>query len=395
MQKIKVVGGRAYKLRGENMRLKQLQEKRNAIVEEMNGMFTEERAFDKTTFTTKENEIAEIDAEIRALEKVAELNKFENKKEDRTGEVKMELRKDIVEGREIKLEERANEHTVSKDGNAVVNKTYADSIFEELENISELYSKVRKVSVKGDHVIPVAKGNLGEFVLTDELGDYVAKKQNFETVDLHAEKLTNLVVASNEVLEDNDYNLEAFLKKELTNSLARSLDKIIVKGNAKVDGLEGITEAEGGHKVAQKANGTITADEIIDIFYALPLAYRKDACWILNDQTCKALSKLKDTQDRPLLVNSYADAPFGETYRLLGKPVIVNDHVAGLDGEAGSKAIMFANLDKAVVVGLRKNLTIQKDTSVGFLNDSTAIKANARLDIKRLLGEAVAYLETV
>ncbi|MBW4863754.1 MAG: phage major capsid protein [Paeniclostridium sp.] len=376
------------------MRIKALQEKRNLIVEEMTNMTTEERAFDAIKFKEKEQEIEKIDDEIRALETVAKLNKVETKIEERKGVDKVELRSEIKNGNEIKLEERANEYTKGTDGK-VVKTTYADSILKGLEHVSPLYSKVRKITVKGDHVIPVAKGNLGEFVSTEELGEYVAKKQNFESVDLHAEKITNLVIASNEILEDNDYDLEGFLKQELTDSLARSLDKLIVKGNSKVKGLDGVTEDEGAHKVSQSANGVISADDILEIYHALPLAYRKDACWILNDQTCKALSKLKDSQDRPLLVNSYADVPFGETYRLLGKPVIVNEHMDGLDSGTSKKAILFANLDKAIVVGLRKNLTIQKDTSVGFLNDSTAIKADARLDIKRLLGEAVSYLECV
>lgn len=374
------------------MRIKQLQEKRNLIVEEMTNMTAEERAFDAIKFKDKEQEIEKIDEEIRALETVAKLNKVETKIEERKVTNKMELRSEIKNGNEIKLEERAKEYTKGTDGK-VVKTTYADSILKGLEHVSSLYSKVRKVTVKGDHVIPVAKGNLGEFVSTEELGEYIAKKQNFDSVDLHAEKITNLVVASNEILEDNDYDLEGFLKQELTDSLARSLDKLIVKGNSKLKGLDGVTEDEGANKVVQSATGVISADDILEIYHALPLAYRKDACWILNDQTCKALSKLKDSQDRPLLVNSYADVPFGETYRLLGKPVIVNEYVDGLDAGVGKKAILFANLDKAIVVGLRKNLTIQKDTSVGFLNDSTAIKASARLDIKRLLGEAVSYLE--
>lgn len=376
------------------MRIKQLQEKRNLIVEEMDKMTTEERAFDSVRFNEKHQEIEKIDEEIRALETVARLNKVETKIEERKGsDENMELRNEIKNGIEIKFGEmRANEYTNSGD-TAIGKKTYADSIFEGLERVSQLYNKVRKESIKGDKVLPVAKGDLGEFVLTDELGEYIANKQNFKTVDLHAEKLTNLVILSDEILEDNEYNLETFLKNKLTNSLAKSLDKVIIKGNAKMHGLAGITEEEGGHKVVQNANGVITSEEIIDLFYSLPLAYRNDAVWILSDQTCKALSKLKDSQDRPLLVNSYNEEGFGEGYKLMGREVIVNDNMSELDGSTGEKSMMIVNLDKAIVVGLRKNLTIQKDTSVGFLNDSTAIKATARLDIKRLLGEAVAYLE--
>lgn len=377
------------------MKIKELQEKRSQVIADMKAMteMTEERAFDATTFDAKEEEIKAIDAEIRALETVEKLTKQEIKQtEERKGEDDMELRKEILEGKEIKLEERTIANaTTTETAKDLIQTDYASEVFKKMEYISPLFAQVRKIITNSPHAIPVQKGKLGKFVKTAELGEYVANKANFETVMLGAEKYTNLVVLSEEVINDNDYNLEKEMQDQLVEAFALTMDELIVKGDGTVEGLEGFTE----NKVTQSASGVITADEIIDLFFKLPIQYRKNACWVINDDTAKALTKLRDAQDRPMLVESYNEDVFGSTYKLLGRPVIVNNNVDGLDAGSSKKAIFIVNLDQAMVVGLRKNLTIQKSNEALFLQDGVAIKANTRLDAKMLNEDACAFLETV
>lgn len=377
------------------MKIKELQEKRSQVIADMKAMteITEERAFDATTFAAKEEEIKAIDAEIRALETVEKLTKQEIKQtEERKGEDDMELRKEILEGKEIKLEERTIANaTTTETAKDLIQTDYASEVFKKMEYISPLFAQVRKIITNSPHAIPVQKGKLGKFVKTAELGEYVANKANFETVMLGAEKYTNLVVLSEEVINDNDYNLEKEMQDQLVEAFALTMDELIVKGDGTVEGLEGFTE----NKVTQSASGVITADEIIDLFFKLPIQYRKKACWVINDDTAKALTKLRDAQDRPMLVESYNEDVFGSTYKLLGRPVIVNNNVDGLDAGSSKKAIFIVNLDQAMVVGLRKNLTIQKSNEALFLQDGVAIKANTRLDAKMLNEDACAFLETV
>ena len=194
------------------MKIKELQEKRSQVIADMKAMTetTEERAFDATTFAAKEEEIKAIDAEIRALETVEKLTKQEIKQtEERKGENDMELRKEILEGKEIKLEERTIANaTTTETAKGLIQTDYASEVFKKMEHISPLFAQVRKIVTNSPHVIPVQKGKLGKFVKTAELGEYVANKANFETVMLGAEKYTNLVVLSEEVINDNDYNLE-------------------------------------------------------------------------------------------------------------------------------------------------------------------------------------------
>ena len=70
-----------------------------------------------------------------------------------------------------------------------------------------------------------------------------------------------------------------------------------------------------------------------------------------------------------------------------GRPVIINEHIASLDET--EIAIYFGDLKRALIVGERKALSLQKSTEYGFINDEIAIKANMRLDIKKALGEAM------
>ena len=377
------------------MKIKELQEKRSQVIADMKEMteMTEERAFDATTFDAKEEEIKAIDAEIRALETVEKLTKQEIKQtEERKGEDDMELRKEILEGKEIKLEERTVANaTTTETAKDLIQTDYASEVFKKMEYISPLFAQVRKIITNSPHAIPVQKGKLGKFVKTAELGEYVANKANFETVMLGAEKYTNLVVLSEEVINDNDYNLEKEMQDQLVEAFALTMDELIVKGDGTVEGLEGFKTK----KVVQSASGVITADEIVDLFFKLPIQYRKKACWVINDDTAKALTKLRDAQDRPMLIESYNEDVFGSTYKLLGRPVIVNNNVDGLDAGSSKKAIFIVNLDQAMVVGLRKNLTIQKSNEALFLQDGVAIKANTRLDAKMLNEDACAFLETV
>ena len=63
-------------------------------------------------------------------------------------------------------------------------------------------------------------------------------------------------------------------------------------------------------------------------------------------------------------------------------------------GATGNKVIFFGDLQRALVVGPRKSMTIKKSEEAGFLNDTVVLKANTRLDIKKAMCEAMAYYES-
>ena len=79
---------------------------------------------------------------------------------------------------------------------------------------------------------------------------------------------------------------------------------------------------------------------------------------------------------------------------LLGRPVVISDHVAGITGgKSGDKVAYFGDLSKAFISGIRKSFTIKASTEYAFVKDGIAVKGNMRLDIKKGLTEAMVYLK--
>ena len=270
----------------------------------------------------------------------------------------------------------------------IAKTTFADYILDKLAYVSPLYGAVRHERFgNSKHQIPVQANKLGKFVPMQELAEYSKQVANFKAIKLEAHKFGTLISFSQEALDDTGYNLESELLRQLSESYSMTLDELIVKGNDEynVQGLESFSVEDGAKEV--KLKGEMTADVLTELYFTLPIRYRSAATWVISDQTAKTLTDMKFTDGRPVLVNSYNGSPVGMQTTILGRPVIINEHIANLD-ESGT-AIYFGDLKRALIVGERKALSLQKSTEYGFINDEIAIKANMRLDIKKALGEAM------
>ena len=102
----------------------------------------------------------------------------------------------------------------------------------------------------------------------------------------------------------------------------------------------GILAATGGAETGITAASAtaITADELIDLFYSLKAPYRRNAVWVLNDSTIKAIRKLKDNQGQYLWQPSLTA---GAPDLLLGKPVRTSAYMPAIAADA--KTIAFGD----------------------------------------------------
>ena len=78
---------------------------------------------------------------------------------------------------------------------------------------------------------------------------------------------------------------------------------------------------------------------MINLVYSLKRPYRKNAVFILNDQTIAALRKLKDGNGAYMW---QAALVAGEPDKLLGYPVYTSAYMPTI--EAGAKTIIFGDL---------------------------------------------------
>lgn len=391
--------------------MKLLLEKRSKIITQIEEIMEkaekECRAFSSEELT-KVNEykeqITQIDETIKTKEEARDLMTTIKKSASSTP-TNNEVRSISDEIRSLKADQelelgtrelRDATHTFSDaaigSGNAptqnIAKTTFADYILDKLVYVSPLYGAVRHERFgNSKHQIPVQANKLGKFVPMQELAEYSKQVANFKAIKLEAHKFGTLISFSQEALDDTGYNLESELLRQLAEAYSMTLDELIVKGNDEYDvqGLESFSSSDGCKQV--NISTQLTPETLTELYFALPIRYRNTATWVISDQTVKVLTDMKFTDGKPVLVNSYNGSPVGMQTTILGRPVIINEHIANLDGTG--TAIYLGDLKRALIVGERKALSLQKSTEYGFINDEIAIKANMRLDIKKALGEAM------
>ena len=115
--------------------------------------------------------------------------------------------------------------------------------------------------------------------------------------------------------------------------------------------------------------------------------YRKNAVWVVNDSTIKAIRKLKDGNGQYIWQPALKDGDFDT---LLGRPVLTSAYMPEIATKA--KPVMFGDLsfywvgDRQGVTFKRLNERYADMGQVGFLTSK-------RLDGKLTLPEAIKVLQ--
>lgn len=239
----------------------------------------------------------------------------------------------------------------------------------------------------GVHKIPIVrtKGNANWI---DEGGVYGDSDDVFGQEQIDAHKIGTIIKVSDELLNDSAFDLEKYFQDEFARRIGAKEEEafIVGDGNKKPTGILNKT---GGAEIGVTATSdkAITADEIIDLYYNLKAPYRKNAVWILNDSTVRAIRKLKDTTGQYLWQPALHE---GEHETLMGKKIMTSPYVPELG--AGKKVIMFGDFsfywigDRQGITFKRLNERYADMGQVGFL-------ASKRVDGKLILPEAVKVLQ--
>ena len=410
--------------------MKALKEKKNSLLEEMEGLLNKAKT-EVRAFTDEENtKIEEIKKEIRGLEKliadeeemrsfdIVKATKIEGEKnmvneELRTLEVQeMEIRKAIEREKELDItnfEVRGmgvgqNQGNVHANTNNIAKTTFANAILKKATETSDLYRYVRKENFGSAlHQIPVQKTKITKFANVKELADYAEKNIDFEPIQLAAHKFGNITVISEECLADTGYNIMSELLEQYGEGAGLTIDELLVKGdpattvqglNSFVNSGTGAMESGAIKQSVQQGNlADVGLDEILAMYNGLPNKYRKNGTWVIGTELAARLAVATDANGRPLLSTSFNETPFGSHATLLGRPVVISDHITNITGAPEHTPLaFFGDLSKALILGLRQNFTIKASSEYKFVQDGIAVKGTMRLDAKRALGEALTAL---
>ncbi|HQJ23326.1 MAG TPA: phage major capsid protein [Rectinema sp.] len=188
-------------------------------------------------------------------------------------------------------------------------------------------------------------------------------------IEIIPRELYALPSASQEALDDLDFDVAAWLAEEAGITFASLEDAGFISGdgNGKPKGFLAETMVANSswtwEKIGYILSGAAGAfptthpgDVLIDLIYALKAGYRNGAAWLMNDLTQSVVRKFKDGQGNYLWQPSFQ---LGKPDTLCGYPVMISDSMPDIAADA--YAIAFGNFKLGYQIVDRKGVRVLAD----------------------------------
>ena len=368
-------------------------------------------AEDTTTYEKMEQEIVDLGHEIERQERLDAMEremalpvntpitgKPQNPNaEDKTGRASDEYKKNFWNAMRMKNPDRtivnALQIGTDSEGGYLVPDEFERTLVSGLSenNIFRTLAHVIQTT-SGDRKIPVVASH-GSASWVDEEGAYKESDEAFSQITIGAYKLGTTIKISEELINDSVFDLENYISKEFARRIGNREEDAFFNGDGSGKPTGILADKVGGKDVGAQVGVTaasataITADEIIDLYYSLNAPYRKNAVWVLNDSTVKAIRKLKDANGNYLWQSSLvADAP--DT--LLGRPVYTSAYMPAI--ETGKKVIAFGDFSYYWIAD-RQGRSFKRLNELYAATGQVGYIASQRVDGKLILPEAIKVLQ--
>ena len=361
-------------------------------------------AEDTATYDKMEGDVVALGKEIERLEKQSSLDMELSRPTSepltgkpvtgtqdkaKTGRASAEYKQSMIDALRSNFRRVSDvlQEGVDADGGYLVPEEYDTRLIEGLkeENIFRGISTIIKTG--GERKINIAASTPAAAWI-EEGGALTFGDATFDQINLDAHKLHVAVKVTEELLYDNVFNLENYIMDKFSKALANAEEDAFLNGDGVGKPL-GIFAATGGGQVGVTAASTtaITADEVINLIYALKRPYRKNAKFIVNDQTLAVLRKLKDGNGAYMWQPSLQ---IGEPDSLLGYPIYTSAYVPTI--LAGKPVIAFGDFSY-YNIGDRGVRSFQELKELYAGNGMIGYVAKERVDGKLVLPEAVQILK--
>jgi HK97 family phage major capsid protein len=273
------------------------------------------------------------------------------------------------------------------DGGFLVPDEYEHTLVDALteENIFRKLARTLQTS-SGDRLIPVVSSH-GTAEWMDENALVPESDDKFSQMSVSAYKLGTFIKVSDELLNDSAFDIPGYIATEFARRMGAKEEEAFFAGDG-VKKPTGILADDGGADVGVTLPSvSITADSLIDLFYSLRAPYRRNAVWIMNDSTVKAIRKLKDKNDQYLWQTALTA---GTPDTILNRPIYTSPYVPEL--AAGNKAVLFGDMSYYWVVD-RQGRTFKRLNELFATTGQVGFMTTQRVDGKLTLAESIKVMQ--
>lgn len=384
------------------MTINELREKRNNAWNAAKAFLDSHRtekgtltAEDDATYTRMEQDIADLGKEIARLERQealeAELSKPVNmpltskpstvtQPDMKTGRASDAYKAGMLTALRSNFKQISNvlQEGVDADGGYLVPDEYDHRLVDVLTEENIMRKLGHKIITSGEHKINIAATKPAAAWI-EEGGALSFGDATFDQILLDAHKLHVAIKVTEELLYDNAFNLESYIIDMFGKALANAEEDAFLNGSGAGQPL-GLFAATGGGTAAI-STASLTADDVIKLVYALKRPYRKNAKFIMNDQTIASIRQLKDNNGAYMWQPSLVA---GEPDKLLGYDVYTSPFCPA--GKIAFGDYSYCN------IGDRGTRSFKQLTELFAGNGMIGYVAKERVDGKLILPEAVQIL---
>lgn len=334
------------------MNFKKLIEKRNGLVEEMNNLVKvadeETRALNEeetTKFEGLQKEVADIDKTLKlAKEERSMMSVSDDEEPAKTDAKAMAMAEERAFANFLRngettftdTETRADVNLTKGDNGVVIPSTIAERIIGTVKRIAPIIQNSDFYDVKGDLVFAVEdeSTNKTTCAYVGELQELESTSGKFKSVTLKGSVVGVLTKVSKSLINNAGFDIVNYVVTKVAEAIVVFLENEMINGSAKIQGL-----LQAKNIVTAGSATAITADDLIELQFKVPQAYRGNGVFIMNPETFKACAKLKNTQGEYLLNKDLIN---GYGYTLLGRPVYESDNMPKISTKA--KVAIYADL---------------------------------------------------
>ena len=210
--------------------------------------------------------------------------------------------------------------------------------------------------------------------------DVKSVADDFTKISVNTRKVATLLKASSEFVHDASFDFEGYLVKRLAKAFAKTEDAGFVTGDGEDEPI-GILDDTAGAEVGVTSE-SITYDDIIRLYFSVDKDYRKNAVWLMNDDTALTLRTLKD-ENGNYIWNQANDT-------ILGKRVVICNDMP--DADSGEKPVAFGDFSYYWIVK-RSPVAVKTLVERFALNGQIGYLAHEFLDGKLIRRDAVKVLK--
>lgn len=391
------------------MTILELREKRNKAWEAAKAFVETKRdkdgllsAEDAASYAEMEQKIKDYGSEIERMEQMAAMDaqlskptsvpltgKPLNGDKPKSGRASDEYKAAILNALRTNFRQVSDvlSEGVDANGGYLVPEEYDSRLIDTLTEENIMRKLGHTITTSGEHKINIAATKPAAAWI-DEGGALSFGDATFAQINLDAHKLHVAVKVTEELLYDNAFGLESYIIEQFGKALSNAEEDAFLNGDGVGKPLGLLSDKGGGEVAITTASATaITADEIINLVYSLKHPYRKNAKFIMNDQTIAALRKLKDNNGAYLWQPSLQA---GEVDRLFGYEVYTSPYVPII--AAGKPVIAFGDFSY-YNIGDRGTRSFAELKELYAGNGMVGFVAKERVDGKLILPEAVQILK--